>query len=55
VFCYWLLQIPLAWVLARSLGQGPVGVFLAITVAESVIAVVGLVVFRGGAWKRKEV
>jgi len=55
VFCYWLLQIPVAWVLARSLGQGPVGVFLAITVAESVIAVVGLVVFRSGAWKRKEV
>jgi putative MATE family efflux protein len=55
LFCYWLLQIPVAWVLARGLGHGPRGVFLAITVAESVIAVVGLLVFRRGAWKRKEV
>jgi len=55
LFCYWLLQIPVALVLARGLGYGPLGVFLAITVAESVIAVVGLVAFRRGAWKRKEV
>jgi putative MATE family efflux protein len=51
LFCYWLFQIPLAWALARSLGQGPLGVFLAITIAESVIAVVGLLVFRRGRWK----
>jgi putative MATE family efflux protein len=50
-FCYWLFQIPLAWGLARTLGQGPLGVFLAITVAESVIALVGLAVFRRGRWK----
>ena len=53
--CYWLLQIPVAWALARGLDQGPLGVFLAITVAESVIAVVGLVVFRRGSWRRKVV
>jgi putative MATE family efflux protein len=50
-FCYWLFQIPLAWVLARRLGQGPLGVFLAITIAESLVAVVGLFVFRRGRWK----
>jgi Na+-driven multidrug efflux pump len=54
-FCYWLFQIPAAWLLARSLDQGPLGVFLAITLAESAIAVVGLVVFRRGSWKRKVV
>jgi len=54
-FCYWMFQIPIAWLLARTLGHGPLGVFLAITLAESVIAVVGLVVFRRGAWKRKVV
>jgi hypothetical protein len=53
--CYWLFQIPLAWALARSLGYGPLGVFLAITIAESAIAVVGLLVFRRGSWKTKEV
>jgi putative MATE family efflux protein len=53
--CYWLFQIPIALVLARALGLGPVGVFLAITLAESLLAVVGLVVFRRGSWKRAHV
>ncbi len=53
--CYWLFQIPLALGLSRALGRGPVGVFLAITLAESLLAVVGLAVFRRGAWKRKAV
>ena len=53
--CYWLFQIPLALVLARWLDYGPLGVFLAITLAESLLAVVGLVVFRRGAWKAQSV
>jgi putative MATE family efflux protein len=53
--CYWLFQIPVAWALARTLALGPLGVFLAITLAESAIAVVGLLVFRRGAWKRRMV
>lgn len=53
--CYWLLQIPLAYTLAHVLGLGPRGVFLAITIAESVIAVVGLIVFRRGKWKTRRV
>src|SRR5262245_2541687 len=53
--CYWCFQLPMALVLARGLDQGPLGVFLAITIAESVLAVVGLLVFRRGAWKRQEV
>jgi Na+-driven multidrug efflux pump len=53
--CYWCFQLPLAFVLARSLGYGPLGVFLSITIAESALAVVGLLVFRRGAWKRQEV
>jgi putative MATE family efflux protein len=53
--CYWFFQIPLALLLARVLGYGPLGVFAAITVAESVLASVGLAVFRRGAWKRQAV
>jgi Na+-driven multidrug efflux pump len=55
VCCYWLFQIPLAWTLSRSLNLGPQGVFLAITIAESVIAVVGIVCFRRGRWKTRVV
>jgi putative MATE family efflux protein len=53
--CYWLFQIPLAWALARSLGLGPRGVFLAITISESLIAVVGMLAFRRGSWKTRAV
>jgi putative MATE family efflux protein len=53
--CYWLFQIPVALVLAPGLGYGPLGVFLAITLAESLLAAVGLIVFRRGGWKGKVV
>ena len=53
--CYWCFQIPIALAMARGLDQGPLGVFLAITLAESLLALVGFVVFRKGAWKRQEV
>ena len=50
--CYWALQIPLAWILARHLGFGSNGVYLAVCGAESVLAVVGAAMFRRGNWKR---
>ena len=50
--CYWVFQIPLAWFLARRLALGPDGVFLAITLAESLLAVVGILAFRRGRWRR---
>jgi putative MATE family efflux protein len=53
--CYWLFQIPLAWTLARTLELGPTGVFMAITIAESLIAVVGVLCFRRGRWKTRMV
>jgi putative MATE family efflux protein len=53
--CYWFLQIPLAYTLARPAGLDAQGVFIAITVAESLLAVVGIMVFRRGQWKLKKV
>ncbi|HEX7528942.1 MAG TPA: MATE family efflux transporter [Thermoanaerobaculia bacterium] len=54
-FVFWLWEIPLAWVLAVRVGLGPRGVFLAITVAFSTLAVVGGLLFRRGKWKEKKV
>jgi putative MATE family efflux protein len=51
VFCYWMVQIPLAWYLAVPLEFGPRGVFLAICIAESVLALVSVALFRRGKWK----
>jgi putative MATE family efflux protein len=53
--CYWLFQIPLAWVLASRAGFGPDGVYWAITIAETMLAVVAVLVFRRGAWKTRTV
>jgi Na+-driven multidrug efflux pump len=47
-----MIQLPLAWWLAVSAGFGPRGVYLAICSAESLLAVVSVVLFRRGAWKR---
>ncbi|MBL7842398.1 MAG: MATE family efflux transporter [Cyclobacteriaceae bacterium] len=50
-FAFWMFQIPLAYVLAIILNMGPKGVYVAIVVAESVLAVVGILIFRRGKWK----
>ncbi|MES1206164.1 MAG: MATE family efflux transporter [Pseudomonadota bacterium] len=55
LFCFWLWEIPLAYVLAGPLGWGPPGVFTAIAVAFSTMAVVAVVLFRRGNWKRVRV
>ena len=55
LFCFWLLELPLAYVLAHSFGKGPSGVFAAITIAWSTFAVLGAVLFRRGRWKLKTV
>jgi len=53
--CFWLLQIPLAYWLATTAGFGPNGVFLAIVIAESILTVMGVVVFRKGKWRLSQV
>jgi putative MATE family efflux protein len=55
LFVFWLWEIPLAYVLSVVLGLGPRGVFIAITIAFSTLAVVSAAVFRQGRWKRKVV
>ncbi|MCI0422494.1 MAG: MATE family efflux transporter [Acidobacteria bacterium] len=55
VFCYWLFQLPLAYALALPFGLGAHGVFLAITVAESVLALVSIFFFRLGRWKEQKI
>jgi putative MATE family efflux protein len=52
-FCYWCLQIPLAWALALQAGWGPRGVFTAIPAAETAMTVCSLILFRRGFWKKK--
>ncbi|MBX3242900.1 MAG: MATE family efflux transporter [Acidobacteria bacterium] len=55
LFIFWLFEIPLAYLLAHTFGWGPSGVFWAITVAFSVLAVVAAFLFRRGKWKTQTV
>jgi Na+-driven multidrug efflux pump len=55
LFVFWLWEIPLAWWLARRTALGAQGVFIALTVAYSSLAVVSVVLFRRGTWKTKRV
>jgi Na+-driven multidrug efflux pump len=53
--CLWCFEIPLAWTLAHPLGFGPTGVFIAVAVAFSVLALVSATLFRQGWWKTRRV
>ena len=49
--CLWLLEIPLAWALAYPFGFGPTGVFIAVSIAFSVLALMSAWLFSKGTWK----
>jgi putative MATE family efflux protein len=49
--CFWLFQLPIAYLMAITLEIGPLGVFLAITLAEVLIAIIAMIWFKKGTWK----
>ena len=53
--CFWLMQIPIAYTLAITLGLGEIGVFWAIVISETAIAFIMIVLFRRGTWKQMQV
>jgi Na+-driven multidrug efflux pump len=53
--CFWLFQLPFAYLIAITLNFGPVGVFAAITITEVIIAIVAIILFKKGKWKTVQV
>ena len=53
--CFWLFQLPFAYLIAIELDGGPLGVFLSITLAEVLIAIIGIILFKKGKWKTVQV
>ncbi|WP_439152720.1 MATE family efflux transporter [Winogradskyella sp.] len=49
--CFWLFQLPFAYLTALTFDIGPIGVFLAITLAEILITLIGVYWFKKGNWK----
>src|SRR5271154_4914739 len=54
-FGFWLLEIPLAYILAVPLKFGANGAYFSIVVAEASIAAAGILLFRRGRWKRQQI
>jgi len=52
---FWIFEIPLAYALAYRFDLGPDGVFWAITLAFSLLAIASGLLFRRGKWKLKTV
>ena len=52
---FWFFQIPLAYILSTSMKLGPLGVFIAIPVAETAITIAAYLMFKQGKWKNKKV
>ena len=55
LFGFWIFQIPLAYILAIVFDMGPVGVFIAIPVAETSIAIAAYILFKKGRWKKVKI
>ena len=54
-FGFWLLEIPLAYILAVPMHFHANGAYFSIVVAEAAIAAAGVVLFRRGRWKRQQI
>jgi len=50
-FCFWLFQIPIAYILAIGLHLNATGTFIAIPVAETALALMAWYFFSKGKWK----
>ncbi len=53
--CFWMFQLPFAYIVGINFDLGPIGVFSSITLAEILIAVIGILWFRRGNWKTVKV
>lgn len=53
--CFWMFELPLAWVLSGPVGLGPTGAFIAVLSAFTLYALSSSAIFRRGAWKRVQV
>ncbi len=55
LLCFWIVEIPLAYFLAISLGMKEQGVYYSIITAETLLTLISIIVFRRGKWKDRKV
>jgi Na+-driven multidrug efflux pump len=52
---FWVIQIPVAYLLAIHYSKGPQGAFWAVPIADLVFTITALTLFRRGTWKRQKI
>ena len=52
--CFWMVEIPLAYALVYHFETGPEGVYWSILVAELLLVILAIYIFRQGKWKTIE-
>ncbi|MCB0645379.1 MAG: MATE family efflux transporter [Saprospiraceae bacterium] len=55
LICYWLIQIPLSYFMAKNLGMDYKGVFYSIIISETIWTILGAWYFRTGRWQKTQV
>jgi len=55
IICFWIIEIPLAYFLAQSYGMNESGVYTAIIIAESIMTLIAMWLFKKGKWKTEQV
>ena len=49
--CFWIIEIPLAYLLAMKFGFAEEGVFYSIVISETLLGIIGFILFKRGKWK----
>ena len=52
LFCFWVCQIPAAWLLSFHTSLGARGVFVAVVIGDTLLAISSILLFRRGKWKK---
>ena len=55
IICFWIMEIPLAYFMAKTLHWEQTGVFWAIVISESFLAVFAILYFKTGRWKKNKI
>ena len=55
LIAFWMYQLPFAYLAALTFGMGSMGVFIAITTAEVLLALIAIFWFKKGHWKKVQV
>ena len=55
LFCFWVIEIPLAYLLTMNFDMGITGICVSIIISESLLTLIGWYIFRKGKWKLRKV